>query len=122
MRPFPVLMALGLLLVFGSAAVAQTADPAAPAPAAPDPSSPDPVVRGAYIFAAGGCAACHTAAGDAAKPLAGGRALKTAFGTFYTPNITPDPDTGLGKWSEEDFRRALRQGVSPSGDDYYPAF
>ncbi len=57
MRPFPVLMALGLSLAFGSAAVAQTADPAAPAPAAPDPSSPDPVVRGAYIFAAGGCAA-----------------------------------------------------------------
>jgi mono/diheme cytochrome c family protein len=123
MRQFPVLMALGLLLALGSAATAQTADPAAASnPASPDPASADPVARGAYVFTAGGCATCHTAPGADAKPLAGGRALKTAFGTFYTPNITPDPETGIGKWSEEDFRRALREGVSPAGEDFYPAF
>ncbi|MDR6292046.1 mono/diheme cytochrome c family protein [Inquilinus ginsengisoli] len=117
MRQLPVLTALGLMLALGLAGPARAADPV---PA--DPASADPVVRGAYVFAAGGCAACHTAPGADAKPLAGGRALKTPFGTFYTPNITPDPDTGIGKWSEDDFRRAMRQGVSPQGDDYYPAF
>lgn len=125
MRPFPVLTAL--VLVLGAAGAARAADPVAPDPVAPDPVAADPVAadpvaRGAYVFAAGGCAACHTAAGDAAKPLAGGRALKTPFGIFYTPNLTPDPDTGIGKWSEEDFRRALREGVSPAGEDFYPAF
>ena len=114
MRPFPVLTVL--MLALGAAGTARAADPA------PDPASPDPVARGAYVFIAGGCSTCHTAPGPDAKPLAGGRALKTAFGTFYTPNITPDPDTGIGKWSEEDFRRAVREGVSPAGDDLYPAF
>jgi len=54
--------------------------------------------------------------------LAGGRALRTDFGTFYTPNITPDARTGIGNWRLEDFRRALREGVSPGGEHYYPAF
>lgn len=115
MRQFPVVTAL--MLALGTAGAARAADPVAP-----DPASADPVARGAYVFTAGGCATCHTAPGADAKPLAGGRALKTAFGTFYTPNITPDAETGIGKWSEEDFRRALRQGVSPSGEDFYPAF
>src|SRR5262245_26118249 len=110
MRPFPVLTAL--LLALGAAGAARAAapvaadpvaaDPVVADPASPGPASPDPVARGAYVFAAGGCAACHTAPGDAAKPLAGGRALKTPFGTFYTPNLTPDPETGLGSWSEAD--------------------
>lgn len=111
MRPFFALIAFGPALIAGSA-VAQTADPA---PA-------DPVARGAYVFAAGGCASCHTASGPDAKPLAGGRALKTPFGTFHTPNITPDPDTGIGRWTEADFARAMRQGLSPQGEAYYPAF
>lgn len=115
MRQFPVLTAL--MFALGAAGAAHAADPVAP-----DPASADPVARGAYVFTAGGCATCHTAPGADAKPLAGGRALKTAFGTFYTPNITPDPETGIGKWSEEDFRRALREGVSPAGEDFYPAF
>ena len=55
-------------------------------------------------------------------PLAGGRALETPFGTFYPPNITPDPETGIGRWSEADFVRALREGISPEGGHYYPAF
>lgn len=78
--------------------------------------------RGAYLFAAAGCETCHTAEADDATPLAGGRALDTPFGVFYTPNITPDADHGIGGWSDADFLRAMRQGVSPDGDDYYPAF
>ena len=78
--------------------------------------------RGAVIFAASGCLGCHTAEDEGAVPLAGGRALETPFGTFYGPNITPDPDHGIGAWSDEEFLRALGQGVSPDGRDLYPVF
>ncbi|MBI5442292.1 MAG: c-type cytochrome [Deltaproteobacteria bacterium] len=78
--------------------------------------------RGQYVFQAAGCLGCHTDVEHKGTPLAGGRALKTPFGTFYGPNITPDPQHGLGRWSEEDFRRALRKGVSPQGSNYFPAF
>ncbi|MBI3779091.1 MAG: cytochrome c [Gammaproteobacteria bacterium] len=78
--------------------------------------------HGEYLFRAAGCATCHTDEKNHGVPLAGGRALKTSFGTFYTPNITPDPDTGIGRWSEADFIRALREGISPAGEHYYPAF
>jgi len=77
---------------------------------------------GEYIYRASSCYGCHTDEKGGGQPLAGGRALKTDFGTFYSPNITPDPETGIGKWSEQDFFRALREGVSPSGDHLYPAF
>ena len=83
-----------------------------------DPS----VVRGAYLFHAAGCLACHTDAKNKGAPLAGGRALATPFGTFYAPNITPDETHGIGRWSDEDFIRALREGVAPDGSQYYPAF
>jgi len=78
--------------------------------------------RGEYIFHASGCETCHTDTAGKGQPLAGGRALKTPFGTFRTPNITSDPTHGIGKWSEADFIRAMREGRSPSGDHYYPAF
>ncbi|MEZ5668095.1 MAG: cytochrome c [Alphaproteobacteria bacterium] len=78
--------------------------------------------RGALVLAAAGCTGCHTAEGADAKPLAGGRALDTPFGTFYGPNITPDPVHGIGAWSDEDFLRALGQGVAPDGSDLYPVF
>jgi mono/diheme cytochrome c family protein len=55
-------------------------------------------------------------------PLAGGHALETPFGVFYTPNITPDPATGIGGWSDDDFVNALWHGVAPDGSDYFPAF
>ncbi|MBT8117253.1 MAG: cytochrome c, partial [Gammaproteobacteria bacterium] len=74
--------------------------------------------RGRYIFNAAGCISCHT--GD--RPLAGGRPITTPFGTFYSPNITPDREHGIGTWSAEDFIRALREGISPQGRHYYPAF
>jgi mono/diheme cytochrome c family protein len=93
-------------------------DAAGTAAEAADPA----VARGAYVFRAAGCLACHTDAEGGGAPLAGGRALETPFGTFYSPNITPDPRTGIGAWSEADFITALRHGTSPDGDPYYPAF
>lgn len=77
--------------------------------------------RGEYVLATGGCATCHTAEKGGAF-LAGGRELKTDFGSFFTPNITPDVETGIGSWSDEDFITALREGVSPTGGHYYPTF
>ena len=86
-------------------------------------SAPEPAIeRGEYLINAGGCVDCHTEEGDEAAPLAGGRAIKSPFGTFYSPNITPDVDTGIGAWSDDDFINALREGVDPEGDHYYPAF
>jgi len=78
--------------------------------------------RGAYIFNAADCGACHTNVKEKGRLLAGGRPLKTPFGTFYTPNITPDPETGIGRWSDDDFKLALRCGVSPGNDHYFPVF
>ncbi|MBW1880542.1 MAG: cytochrome c [Deltaproteobacteria bacterium] len=76
--------------------------------------------HGALLAAVSGCASCHTAEGGA--PYAGGFPIETRFGTFYGSNLTPDPEHGLGDWSEEDFVRALRKGRSPAGRPYYPAF
>jgi len=89
---------------------------AGPARGAADPE------RGAYLFAAAGCKGCHTDVKGKGPPLAGGRRLKTPFGVFVTPNITPDPETGIGKWTDRDFIRALRDGVAPDGRHYFPAF
>jgi mono/diheme cytochrome c family protein len=80
------------------------------------------IARGAYIFRAAGCLTCHTDTKNKGAPLAGGRALTTPFGTFYSPNITPDPVHGIGAWSDADFIAALRQGRAPDGRHYYPAF
>lgn len=78
--------------------------------------------RGQYIVQLGGCVGCHTDTQTGAAPFAGGRALKTPFGTFYGPNITPDRETGLGTWSEDDFKRAMRHGERRDGLPYFPAF
>jgi mono/diheme cytochrome c family protein len=82
----------------------------------------DIVERGKYLVYAGGCISCHTEDVDDAIPLAGGRAMESPFGTFYSPNITPDADTGIGNWSDDDFVNAFWEGVSPEGDHYFPAF
>jgi mono/diheme cytochrome c family protein len=81
-----------------------------------------PVERGAYLLKAGGCVSCHTDAKNKGERLAGGRALKTPFGTYYSPNITPDKETGIGKWSDADFLAALRRGIRPDGSHYFPVF
>ena len=88
----------------------------------PDPSSfpPELVARGAALAAIGNCAVCHTTANG--KPLAGGLPVPTPFGTIYSVNITPDPETGIGRWSRDAFDRALREGVDRQGNHLYPAF
>jgi len=78
--------------------------------------------RGEYLAKAGGCVGCHTEEKKDAVPFAGGRVLKTPFGTFYGPNITPHPQAGIGRWTEADFIRAIRQGDRPDGKNYFPAF
>lgn len=78
------------------------------------------VERGAYLARAGNCMACHTARGG--EPYAGGRGIETPFGAVFASNLTPDPDTGLGRWSREDFWRALHHGQSRDGRLLYPAF
>jgi mono/diheme cytochrome c family protein len=82
----------------------------------------DAIDRGRYLIHAGGCITCHTEDADDAVPLAGGRAIETPFGTFYSPNITPDSTTGIGDWTDEDFVNAFWEGVSPDGEHYFPAF
>ena len=82
----------------------------------------EPQTHGDYVFRIAGCQGCHTDVENGGAPLAGGRALKTPFGTFWSPNITPDPGHGIGGWSADDLGRALREGVSPDGTTYYPSF
>ena len=78
------------------------------------------VAKGAQLAAIGNCVTCHTAHGG--KPFAGGYALKTPFGTVYGTNITPDPQTGIGGWSEAEFARAMREGLDREGRHLYPVF
>jgi mono/diheme cytochrome c family protein len=78
--------------------------------------------RGEYIARLGGCLGCHTENKKGAVPFAGGRALKTPFGIFYGPNITPHPQAGIGRWTEDDFIGAMRHGRRPDGANYFPAF
>lgn len=78
------------------------------------------VAKGEYLTKAADCAACHTTPGG--EPFAGGRAFKLPFGTIYSTNITPDQATGIGRWSDAEFVRALHRGIGRSGEDLYPAF
>jgi mono/diheme cytochrome c family protein len=79
----------------------------------------DVVARGKYLAEAADCAACHSAPGGA--PFAGGLPMQSGFGTIYATNITPDPDNGIGRWSADDFWRALHDGVRRDGQQLYPA-
>lgn len=79
----------------------------------------DIIARGEYLARAGDCTACHTA--PEGRLFAGGRAMPTPFGTLYTSNITPDPDTGIGKWSADDFYKTMHSGRFPDGGLIYPA-
>ena len=90
------------------------------APAAFGQAAKDDVVaRGEYLARAGDCTACHTA--PEGSTFAGGRAMPTPFGTLYTSNITPDPNTGIGKWSADDFYKTMHSGRFPDGGLIYPA-
>ncbi len=109
--------ATALLVASAAYIVVREYEPVIPATAL---AGSEQVVRGAYLALAGNCAGCHTAPGGA--PYAGGRELPTPFGTFVTPNITPDATHGIGDWDMRDFWRALHHGKGRDGRPLYPAF
>jgi mono/diheme cytochrome c family protein len=121
----PTAIAVGIvatLVAIGAAAVASVWTPEI---APIDPSrqarlDPELVRKGANLAALGDCNTCHTAPDG--QDFAGGLPVPTPFGTIYSTNITPDPETGIGRWSEEAFRRAMREGVDREGRYLYPAF
>jgi mono/diheme cytochrome c family protein len=81
------------------------------------------VANGLVTFNAGGCSSCHAVPGQPDRlKLGGGLAIKSPFGTFYVPNISPDPKDGIGRWSETAFVTAVTKGTSPEGFHYFPAF
>jgi hypothetical protein len=82
------------------------------------PPNADPVARGEYLARAADCVACHTMPGSG-HSFAGGLAFKLPFGTIYSSNITADPESGIGNWSDEEFVRAVREGVRKDGAHLY---
>jgi mono/diheme cytochrome c family protein len=114
-----------LSLMRSARAQSSTPDPAAnatePAAVQRDTAAGAALVkRGEYLARIGDCVACHTA--DKTRPLAGGVPMTTPYGTIYTPNITSDADTGIGRWTDADFLRAMREGIGRGGERLYPAF
>jgi len=93
------------------------------ASAVPLPSRAPDLANGQEIFNVGGCSSCHAVPNQPDRlRLGGGLALGSPFGTFYAPNISPDPADGIGRWGEADFVSAVMRGVSPEGKHYFPAF
>src|SRR3979411_1724049 len=91
--------------------------------AVPPPPSVPNVANGETIFNAVGCSSCHAVPNQPDRlRLGGGLAIPSPFGTFYVPNISPDPNDGIGRWSEADFVTAVVKGTSPAGTHYFPAF
>jgi len=115
-------LAAGAAGLAGMAAMAWPLKPALPLTDGPDVSlySPQALERGRLVAAAGDCVVCHTAPGGASN--AGGLGLETPFGTIYSTNITPDKETGIGRWSYAAFERAMRHGIHQDGRQLYPAF
>jgi hypothetical protein len=114
---FAVILAIVGAAAFWFITMPATVPASALAPYAPNPDN------GARMFHAGGCASCHATPNQEDKTrLGGGLALKSPFGTFFTPNISPDRKDGIGNWSEADFLTAMWKGTSPGGSHYYPAF
>jgi mono/diheme cytochrome c family protein len=111
-----------VLAIVGAAAFWLLTIPATVPASALQAYSPDQA-NGRTMFHAGGCASCHaTPKQDDKTQLGGGLALKSPFGTFYVPNISPDPKDGIGGWSDAQFVTAMTKGTSPDGKHYYPAF
>ncbi len=119
-----LLLAGAAVLALGASALLWSTAPERADPAVLEGIAPDPE-RGAQLFLAAGCASCHAApdAPPGTRPvLAGGRRLASPFGTFVAPNISPDPQAGIGTWQPIDLFNALKYGTSPEGRHYYPAF
>jgi mono/diheme cytochrome c family protein len=119
------LLIVALLVLIGAGAyfyLNRTDSSVGTAPAvAGAPTSAEVLARGEYLAKAADCTACHTVPGSN-KPFAGGFAFKMPFGTIYSSNITSDEATGIGSWSDDDFVRAVREGVRKDGQHLYPAF
>src|ERR1700760_573891 len=95
----------------------------APSPAIALAAHTPDLANGQEIFNAGGCTSCHAVPNQEDRlKLGGGLPIPSPFGTFYAPNISPDPTDGIGRWSEADFVTAVMRGVSPGGTHYFPAF
>lgn len=107
---FERMLALAIIIVFVISPESSTA------------SDKAAIKRGKYVFNAAGCQGCHTDVTNNGPVLAGGRALKTPFGTYFGPNITPHNTHGIGNWTDAQFIRALREGISPAGKHYFPVF
>jgi mono/diheme cytochrome c family protein len=91
--------------------------------AATEPAYKPNLANGKIIFNAGGCSSCHAVPGQPDRlRLGGGLAIPSPFGTFYAPNISPDPADGIGRWTENNFVNAVTRGISPEGTHYFPAF
>ena len=109
--------AASVAIVLGTVSCSKTEPPAAPAAK----GAPQEIItRGQYLTAAGDCYACHTVRGQV--PFTGGLEIPTPFGKLYTPNITPDVETGIGRWSADEFWRAMHDGLAKDGSYLYPAF
>lgn len=96
--------------------------PAYPPITAASPEQESKALRGEYLAKMGDCLACHTNMKGGTPAFAGGLSIATPFGTFYSPNITPDKKTGIGTWTEDDFVQALKHGRGPDGQNYFPVF
>ena len=114
------IVALGSLALAGFCALAWKPAIAPVASSAAGGFAPELVAKGEALAGGGYCAACHTAKGG--QNFAGGYAMATPFGVIHSTNITPDPETGIGTWSEAAFRRAMHEGVSRDGSHLFPVF
>jgi mono/diheme cytochrome c family protein len=116
--PVPLLFATVVLAASTVHAAEQTKEQAEQQAKQQAKQQEETIARGEYIYDIGGCASCHTKD----TPLAGGVEFETEFGTFFSPNISPDVQYGIGGWSNDQFLKAMREGISPDGEHYYPAF
>ena len=112
-QPGPMAFATGKRVALADYAGKPTGVPA-------DITDTDPLAKGRYLVVAADCEACHTR--DGGPAFAGGRPFETEYGTIYSPNITPDAETGIGSWSDADFLRAVHEGIAKDGTRLYPAF
>jgi mono/diheme cytochrome c family protein len=120
-RGLTLAIAAALLLAPGVALAQSGGDAGGPATSiGAEGVAGDQLARGKSLVAAGDCISCHTRSGGA--PFSGGRAIKTPYGIIFSPNITPDKDTGIGAWTSQDFYRAVHQGIAADGTHLYPAF
>jgi mono/diheme cytochrome c family protein len=116
-----IVLAAVVLMVLGIGAFFVMTTPERVAASALPARAPD-LANGRTMFLVGGCASCHATSKEDRRRLGGGRALRSPFGTFYVPNISPDPQDGIGRWTEADFVTAMWKGTSPDDRHYYPAF